>query len=641
MKKSNTLLLKGIALTMLFACFTSMVSAQIFWDEDFADGIPADWTNEDLSSHGAVWTWCDDPAAGAGGGCPAIFDDAINMQSPFAGPTATTGFVTIDSDGIAATAGNPHISELTTPAIDCSGQSEVYLSFNAHIGVYDLDAETNALLQVSINGADWIDYTIFPGLDTGERWSDNPEEVVVNLTDFVAGESTVYLRWHWTAGWEYFWNMDDIFLTSENPIDPHDMRVNDNFFASAPNYGIPASQVEAFGFIADIENIGSVDQTGVSLNVTVVDDSDPGTNLYDQTLDYGTVLAGELIENQLFPDDGFTPGTTVGTNYTGTYTITADSVDMDSSDNVRTFPFTVTDGVFQKDFSLETSGGTRPADGEWDAATNEPWSWAWGNHYHVPNGDGMYATEAMFALGNAGDIPGAQMFIKLYEWDDTSADSNCDPDERTWVGYSLYTVDGTEGTDILITVPILNVSNDEPGIAMEDGSNYVLMLEYTASDNATEVFFMSNQSIDFGAAIFRSQELMEPRLGGMLGIGEPLSSEIYSYVGFGTDNVPVVRMGISDTPTAVDDILDDNNTVSAYPNPATDFINVDIDLVEMHETVMVEVTDLTGKLVSHQRYSDFQSDLLQVDVSQLAAGSYYLSVVTPDGQKTTKFAVQR
>jgi len=650
MKRSNTLLLKSMVLAMLFVGYANVSIAQIFWSEDFTNGIPTDWTNEDLSGQDVIWTWCDDPLAGAGGGstggCNTIFDDATNMQSPFAAETAATGYVTLDSDANNGGTANPHLSELTTSAIDCSGQTEVYLAFSTHIGVYDLDADLNAILQVSTDGGTtWEDYTLFPGLNTGERWSDNPEEAVVNLTAQCAGQAQVLLKWNWTAGWEYFWSIDDVIMTSENPIDPNDMRVNSNFFAIAPNSMIPASQVETFGFLADIENIGSVDQTGVELNVQIIDDAAPGTALYDETFVYGDVLTGELIENQLFPDDGFTPSTTPA-SYTGTYEITADLTDMDPSDNTRTFGFSVNDeGIWAKDTGIDNAGAFRPADANWEG-TSEPFSWAWGNFFHVVNG-GMYANQASFALGNPEEIVGESFTVKLYSWDDSMAsggngDFNADPNERSWVGFATYTVQNNDAQGEIITVDLVDLFTEDPGVLLEEGVDYILMLEYTATDQ-TETFIMSTQNLDYGAQIFRSQELGIARYGAMLGVSEPLSAEPYSYVGFGTDAVPVVRMHIASEPINinVNSVLDDNNTVNVYPSPANDMINVDIDLVEIHDEVTVEVVDAAGKLMLQRSYNDFQQDLLNFDLSKMAVGNYFLNVTTPEGQKTTKFSIQR
>ncbi|HHS95188.1 MAG TPA: hypothetical protein ENJ45_01255, partial [Phaeodactylibacter sp.] len=341
-------LIKSISLVLLFAAASSL-PAQVFWSEDFSGGMPADWTTVDTSGHEVIWSWCGDPL-GTVGDCSPIFDDDINGQSPFAATTSDNGFMTVNSDAYNTPASDPHVSILATNAIDCSAQSVVWIKFEAHIGVFDLDANTNAFLRVSTDSITWTDYACFPDLTTTVRWSENPEDVIFDLTDVAAGQSTVYLQWIWTGGWEYFWNLDDVILTSVNPTPPHDIQVNSNWFAIAPNARVPVTQIEQFGFIADVENEGSLNQTNVNLRVTIEDEANLGTFLYDETLGYGTVDAGTLVENVLFPDDGFTPAASVAT-YVGTYAITSDSsaLDAEPEDNTITFDFEVTENLFAKD----------------------------------------------------------------------------------------------------------------------------------------------------------------------------------------------------------------------------------------------------------------------------------------------------
>ncbi len=155
-------LIKCFSLALLFT-FSGNIDAQIFWSEDFADGMPTGWTTEDPSPNEALWTYCPDPPAVAMG-CSPIFDDAINLQVPFAATTASNGCMTVNSDLYNSPASDPHISQLTTTPIDCSMEPAVFIRFENHIGVFDLDADGNALLQVSVNGTDWTDYNCFPGL---------------------------------------------------------------------------------------------------------------------------------------------------------------------------------------------------------------------------------------------------------------------------------------------------------------------------------------------------------------------------------------------------------------------------------------------------------------------------------------------
>lgn len=636
MTKKNTTLYKCIALFFLFGYLPNSINAQVFWSEDFSNGIPSDWGNVDLLDNDGEWTWCDDPTAVAGGGCPGI----TIGQMVFGSTTAETGFVTVASDEI-GNQYNTHTSELTTSAINCSAYDEVFITFESQIGIYVFPASNNVFLQVSTDSISWEDFLIFPNLNGIDVWSANPELSTFNLTEFAAGEPTVYLRWRWQAGWEYYWNLDDINLYASNPSPPNDLRVNTNWFATAHNSMVPASQVETFGFMADIENVGSTDQTNVILNMTIVDNEDPATNLYDESISFNEILVGELIENELFPDPGFLPDPVPAT-YTAMYTVTSDSVDQNMSNNQISFGFEVTDSIFAKDAGMENASGGAPPISVW--GNNEPYSWAYGNYYYLPNGAGMYATQASFAIANAGDpgIAGKQINIRLYKWlEDTDGGEDMDPTEREWIGSAIYTVGGDESPFEMITLPIYTPANNEP-IELEDNTAYALMIEYAATDQRI-IAFMITQDTDYAPAIYRSQELGAPRYAALIGYGDPLSSQPYDSFGFGRDVVPIARLHISENPFIVNtnEILSPDNKVVVYPNPANDFINVDIELVEPHERIEIEIVNQTGQLVNHKLYENFQNGQLQFEVKELAAGTYFLNVRTAKGQRTVEVLLVR
>ena len=88
----------------------SLQAQNTFWTEDFGGGaVPAGWMNADASGSNVLWTWCGDPTTGQDGSCPAIWDDGLNLQAPFASATADNGFVTVDSD-LAGPLGTDHVS---------------------------------------------------------------------------------------------------------------------------------------------------------------------------------------------------------------------------------------------------------------------------------------------------------------------------------------------------------------------------------------------------------------------------------------------------------------------------------------------------------------------------------------------------
>ena len=172
------------------------------------------------------------PSAGIGGhnnGCARIWDDGLNAQGPFAATTATNGFVNMDSD---LYQNITHRSQLTTPALDFTRASEVGVSFEGHIGVWNIDAEVGALLRVSNDdGVNWTEYMIYPGLVTGSpapplvRWSHNPSTTFIDISAVAAGQPRVLVQWQWEGNFEYNWKLDDVIFITQDP----DLIFSDSF----------------------------------------------------------------------------------------------------------------------------------------------------------------------------------------------------------------------------------------------------------------------------------------------------------------------------------------------------------------------------------------------------------------------------
>jgi len=152
------------------------------------------WTTEGL------WAW-GTPTGGGG---------------QYGGPDPTNGFTGSNVYGYNLSGdyeNNLAETHLTTPAIDCTGQDGVQLSFRRWLGV-EQPAYDHAYLRISTNGSSWTDL-----------W-DNDSEIddsawileEYDLSAIADGEATVYLRW--TIGttdgsWQYCgWNIDDVVLSA-------------------------------------------------------------------------------------------------------------------------------------------------------------------------------------------------------------------------------------------------------------------------------------------------------------------------------------------------------------------------------------------------------------------------------------------
>lgn len=630
----NTFTRNFFALLLLCAAVGMQAqNANVLWEEDFADGIPAGWTNEDAAGVDAVFTWCNDPFTGQSDGCPRIWDDGTNQQIPFAAETVNNGFVTMDSDLVGQITTN-HISQLTTGLIDLTAAPEAWFSMQTHIGVFTLDASDNAILRVSTDLENWTEYTLFPNLTTGVRWSENPADPVVNISDAAAG-NMVYLQFQWTGNYEYHWSLDDLVIFDADPRFANDLQV-DGFFALPPNYSYPADQLETFGFLLDVSNVGAETQTGITATVTVEED---GADVFMTTLEYEDIPIDSTVENQALPEQ-FTPTGDAGTVYTGTYEVSAAAEDDDPTNNTQDFEFVVSDSLFSKAPGID--GIISPAfnDGESD------YQWAYGCHYHVVNGAGNFARTVSFAIDGDEDNIDQNVFLSIYKVTDDGSTDPADfrvvtPDERgNREAVAVYTITGDEEPSDIITLPIYQLTG-EP-LELEDNTDYLVMAEFLVTGEV-QVVMGANRSLNYSAQdlLMESQGLF--RFTQVLAVGNDIATEDYSTGGFAGDVAPYVTLSIGDplVTSDVNDLLSENNIVTVTPNPVSTVAILNLELEEVSQTVDVTIFDAKGSVQSVQSYENVQNTQVDLDVRNLAEGMYFVRVRTDAGVATRNIVVAK
>ncbi len=630
--------LKAAGLIAVVFLFVFALQAQTpIYTNDFSDGdLPAGWSTDDLSGQGVVWTWCGDPD-NAGPGCVANWNTYVGQHGAFMSSTADNGFVLVDSDAPGSLLQN-HQSVLTSSAFDFSAQAEVWVKFESLLGVYANPTLGFVFLQVSTDGTNWTNYDVYdiaPGDQGNEpgsiRWTLNPQVAVIDISADAAGQSTVYLRWYWEGNYEYYWLMDDLEIYEEDPSAlfflSHDLRVNSNFFAIAPNVMWPLSQVETFGFLADVENVGIADQTNVNLNITITDLADNSV-VYTEDLPYGTIPAGTLVENELFPGAGFLP--TEQTVYQGVYTISADSTDQAPENNTQTFAFAVTDTLFAKEDGTELFPAY-PSDAAWDSPA-DPRSWAFGNVYYIVDGTDLYARTVTFSLEGDADNAGEVIQIRLYEWNDEDGDGVVQGNERSVKGVIVYVISGSETIDNFITMPITDFDGNP--VPLESNTQYLVVLEYEAAGQI-EVPFGASSKHAYGAMTFRSSELGQPRYGGLFNADASLDGIDYFPLG---DPVAVARLSVGPAlGVNTTEVLSADNKVSIFPNPASDHVNVRMELTEHFDQVHVSILDLTGKVLQARSLQNVRQAEERFDLDELPAGSYILQINTEKGNRNLPF----
>lgn len=159
---------------------------------------------------------------------------------------------------------------------------------------------------------------------------------------------------------------------------------------------------------------------------------------------------------------------------------------------------------------------------------------------------------------------------------------------------------------------------------------------------------MTNDSVEFYLADFRSSNNSEDyivenwqwvdltTLGNVDSLVFKLSSSDNGTYGMNTPAFFCLDNFISnDIPLSVSE-LSGNNSMEIFPNPSTNNINVNLKTLQSAGNV-VQIIDGTGRIV----YSEITNSLaLQIPVTQLANGIYYLKVTGNNFQKSSAFIKQ-
>ncbi|MCC6413674.1 MAG: T9SS type A sorting domain-containing protein [Saprospiraceae bacterium] len=599
--------------TLMLLGFTQLSAQNVVWSENFANGIPAGWGNDDAAPSNVLWTYCPDPAAGnANPGCAPIFTGRV----AFASETAANGFAVLDSDEGGELTTN-HISRLTTPAINMSALSDVFLGFQTQIGTFTVATEGGAILRVSSDNVNWTEYTIFPGL--GAEWSANPELPIIDISAAAAGQSTVYIQWQWTGNYEYMWEIDDIKIYDANPTPPNDLELAD-FFYPVSSFATPASQIatDTFGFYGYVSNNGTAEQTNVTLKAIVRVDG--GAVLFSDSIVVPALAAGVKDSLLVLPNQ-FAPELPEG-SYRIQYSLYADATDDRPSDNAGGSPFEVTDFLFSKEGAPEQA-----------FRTGSGGDYTIGNLYTMSTLDleSYQATSITFAyFADAAEIPLADVAagVNLFRVnDDVDADwANFDDADLfstslTNVGFATYEADASSTNFALQTVELYNLNTGEPGVPLDPGARYFATVSWDGPNNVVYHAFNNDISTFFVNSLVYSSQWF---LGGFQG----------------DDDNAVVRMGISLVTSTDNNPLADN-TMNIFPNPVVNgSVNLDLSFAQPTDAT-ITIADMSGRVISVRDRMGVTEEKVNFNLPQLATGTYIARIATKEGTLTKKFVVQQ
>lgn len=91
------------------------------------------------------------------------------------------------------------------------------------------------------------------------------------------------------------------------------------------------------------------------------------------------------------------------------------------------------------------------------------------------------------------------------------------------------------------------------------------------------------------------------------------------------------------TPDAITDVENGNN-VLIFPNPSNGLFNIDIDLIKA-QNVNICIVNSLGKIIYQNKYSNIKNKISEVDLTDIAEGVYFISVITEESIFTNKVTI--
>lgn len=634
--------------TFKVGVFANTEADQSLWWETFNDGIEANgWTTTGE---------CDNPDSNANAGFKYLPDGLIDMGAYiFAGaainsPTLCDGAVGVDSDfndnaGIEGNFGNgpcpvPGQHFLVSPVIYSGDWMGAGLSLTWTQAIRQFQSTYFFSYRTRDVGDDWTEW-VDVQINTEHATNGNfvSDDVQRFFMPGAAGHDSLQVRFVYNDNY-YMWAIDDVKIVE---TECNNLRVQENFYAIAPWALIPEDQVREFAALADIYNAGACPQTNVVMNHTVVNTATSAV-VYNENLTYGTVGPDSLAENKLFPELINLPKEEAC--YMATYTLTSDSTDFDPLDNSISFNYCVGGNVFAHEDEFTRSVAVNGA--IYDPGA--PLSYAYGNIFK-PEADAKVDT-IIWGVNNPDDMAGYTVSIYLIQWTDTNGDLIAEASERRFVGYADYTFSGTEGDNAVLQTVLDNFDNPGDPVIMRAGFQYIALVEYVATTaDDPQFFLLASEERDYSAQVLAMDSafahgLTDERLF-MTALGFSPDGNIAnidyevreldvndSRIYFGDDIVPMIRVVVSPL-VNTNDQLPIDNSISAYPNPATEKIHVKLEFSKPFDNVELRLLNNIGQTVYNKTIrAAITQHTEPISVSNLPAGNYLLQVETSDGQRS-------
>ncbi|MFT4525639.1 MAG: hypothetical protein ACI85F_001794 [Bacteroidia bacterium] len=312
------------------------------WSDNFSN--PSTW----VIDHDATVTTLD-WQIGQNIGCSGIAPiDTINST------TKANGYALLDSDEHNQGSVMEDSWITTANSINLGSYPNVMLEFESQYFSWDNE---ECYVVISTNNTDWPELTpttdissmpnvfhVWPGM-AQQTEIFNPTLKSIDISAVAGGQSTVWVRFHWTGVWGYSWFVDDVVIRT---IEDYDARIENTFFShnnTGHQYGrIPVNQTNQTKLMgSEVFNLGLEGLSNLS-----VDASFTGPASFSATGNHASLLP----DSTAGLSGTSTTGPLAAGTYSGLYTMESDNDNSSGSqfgNNTMTRNFEVSETRYSKD----------------------------------------------------------------------------------------------------------------------------------------------------------------------------------------------------------------------------------------------------------------------------------------------------
>jgi len=399
---------------------------------------------------------------------------------------------------------------------------------------------------------------------------------------------------------------------------------------SASMYATPVNQVGTMQAITVVYNNRSgAQQTDVNLKAEFHDPS-------------GTVT-GSVTYNMPVSDPGvdsfivFPPYLAPAAKGKHTVLYTNDKY-TEAIDSVYSY-FEHTDYTFATDNLTNDPGGVGPTDADFAAAG-----------FYIQSGGltlmgstPAKATHATFGIANApavfvpGDPTANLVGIAVYKADvdgdgvgDLSS-SFIDDLGAGLISYVDYEMTGNEVDGQFIDIALTDINTGDPGIDLEADQAYYVSLIYDGTAAGLGVCLRFANSLDVAYAAFTGYPTTPLYFGQLYtgGWGGAIVVERLQLEGFvaGSSNAEEPKTLAA-------------SKINITPNPANEYVNLELKLDAVNPSVAVSILDAQGRLaVSSKVEKNLQNGVMNFNVNNLPSGNYFMWIRTAEGSAMKQISI--